>query len=164
VSNVIIRDQLSLGLLHMTDTDARLYPINPMAAEPAEPGQVPRITAFAPAPTPSTEGSFYALPLAFLPSCAGPVAAHAAPPGTTLPELFRDLHACGHPVYGAVLPWGSFDMTTLLPHRYVQRYMFFFASAMQRINTYETKQEAGIDNILSLLQVRPALFSAFVSI
>jgi hypothetical protein len=56
VSNLVIRDQLSIGLVHMTDTDARLYPANPMAAQPAAPGQVPPIQDFAPEPFLSREG------------------------------------------------------------------------------------------------------------
>jgi hypothetical protein len=153
VSNLVIRDQLSIGLVHMTDTDARLYPVNTMAAQPAAPGQVPPIQDFAPEPSFSREGSYRALPLVFLPSCTSVAATHAAAAGTTLPELFRELHANKHPVYGAIVPWGCFDMTALLPHRYVQRYMLYFASAMKRILAYEDKHEAGVDNILSLLQV-----------
>ena len=153
VSNLIIRDPHSIALLRLTATDAQLYGAVAATAAPADGGQVPPLAALQTGPARATEGAYVPLPLVFLPTTAGPAATRDSA-ARTLPELFAELLHDGVPVYGAPLPWGAFDLSTLLPHRYVQRYMLYSAKARARIGAYEATREQQHDTILSLLQVR----------
>lgn len=93
-------------------------------------------------------------PLAFLPAACTPLVHAAPPPCTTLTALLGSFQAAGTAVYGAHLPWGVFNLSRLLPQRYVQQHMLYAASTRKRIEAYERTSGREADTITALLQVR----------
>jgi hypothetical protein len=153
VSNMIIRASSSIALQCASDSDCRLYgPLGPCAT-PTTPGQVPLLGPIDLHCSTVHTGTFLLQPVAFLATGSMPRVHECSRTASTLPELFAELQA-GETVYGALVPWGAFNLSTLLPQRYVQQHMLYDAAARKRLATYESTNHSDVDTITALLQVR----------
>jgi len=116
VSNLVIRNQNAIALQCLTKTDAALYASSSdTVATFADDGQVPLLTSLQPGAAASA-GMHIARNLAYIQQRS--YAAVLASSAGSLPELMTELAARG-PVYGAQMPWGFWDLSSLLPLRYV---------------------------------------------
>ena len=154
---MIIRAEPAIALQCLTATDLRLYKPRDLTATatPTAPGQAPPLGRINPEPAQLREGDHAMRNCMFIPRAAtGAVQGCAAAGAHTLPALAARLQAQEWTVYGAHMPGAAYDLTSLLPQRYVQQHMLFTAATQQQLAAHAAAAEReGTDTINALLQV-----------
>jgi hypothetical protein len=117
--------------------------------------QVPPIATIDASPAHLHEGAYAMRSSMYLPAAATAAIAAYKPPAQSagLPHLAAHLQTHGT-VYGAILPPGAYDLSALLPQRYVQQHMLYSAKTQRRLETYTRASGDAADTITALLQVR----------
>lgn len=160
VSNMIIRAQPAIALQRLSATDIQLYKSRDLTATASATaaGQAPPLAAIDARPAHLREGACAMRNCMFIPrEAAGAVRACDAHSARTLPALAAHLQSRGVTVYGAHMPGTSYDLSSLLPQRYVQQHMLFTAATQRRLAAAAAAAEReGTDTINNLLQVRAA--------
>lgn len=95
-------------------------------------------------------------PVMYLPArCSATIAAYEPVPTSAagLPQLAAHLQAHGT-LYGAIMPAGAYNLSTLLPQRYVQQHMLYSAKTQRRLEAHTHARDDAADTITALLQAR----------
>lgn len=149
---MIIRKHNCIALQQLTDTDIQLYDPAGYTAptELLSTGQVPQVAALQ-ANVPLQSGDLATLNVAYLRADSAD-AVHVSKTDT-LPQLIQELSHSG-PIYGALVPWGIFDLSQLLPVRYIAAYSAYSRGTADLISAFEKRPAADKDCITALLQER----------
>lgn len=149
---MIIRKQNCIALQQLTGTDVQLYGTTGHTAptELLTSGQVPQLAALQPNVT-LQSGDLVTQNIAYL--RADSVAAVYNSTATTLAGLIQDLSSTG-PIFGALVPWGMFNLSSLLPIRYLAAYTAFVHGNADLIELFKNRPPAEKDCITEMLQER----------